>query len=226
MRVSSCGKSRSRINYNGELPDPLVFEQGLWRQFFLRVAGVDEAGRGPLAGPVVAAAVVFSPWQKPIAGIDDSKKLTAGQRFAIKPIIEQCSLAVGVGVVSEQEIDEINILQATLKAMQLAIRSLTMEPDYVLVDGNRAPCYHLPCTCIIKGDSKSMSIAAASIVAKVTRDEIMHEYDKIYPYYDFARNKGYPTQKHISAIRTHGFCPIHRRSFKSKQLQRTDEVFY
>ena len=203
--------------------NPLAFEQILWRQSFTRVAGVDEAGRGPLAGPVVAAAVIFSPWQEPITGIDDSKKLSATKRFYMKSVIEQHSAAVSVGIVSEKEIDEINILQATFKAMKIAIAGLPVAPDYLLVDGNRTPESDIPALDIIGGDCKSMSIAAASIIAKVTRDAIMHEYDKVYPLYDFSHNKGYPTRKHISAIRIHGYCPIHRRSFKPKQLIQVDE---
>ena len=199
----------------------LFFEKDLWRRSFTRVAGVDEAGRGPLAGPVVAAAVIFSAGQKFIPGVNDSKKLSAGQRLALKPVIEGQALAIGIGVVHEAEIDAINILQAALKAMQMAVHNLALQPDFLLIDGNRPPDTPLPFSCIVKGDAKSMSIAAASIIAKVTRDDMMVEYDRLYPQYGFSRHKGYPTPKHISAIRLHGLCPVHRRSFKPKGLSLT-----
>ncbi len=196
----------------------LSIETELWEQGFIRIAGVDEAGRGPLAGPVVAAAVVFPAGQSYINGINDSKKLSPRQRLTVKAVIEQKALDYGIGIVFHEEIDELNILGATFKAMRLAIASLTPSPDYLLIDGNRAPVTNFQRRCVVKGDSLSMSIAAASILAKVTRDEMMIEYDKLYPQYDFAKHKGYPTYNHIQAIREYGVCPIHRRSFKPKAL--------
>jgi len=196
----------------------LNFENELWKQDFTRVAGVDEAGRGPLAGPVVAAAVVFPAGQKYINGINDSKKLSPRQRQAIKAVIEEKALDFGIGIVYHKEIDELNILGATFKAMRLAVESLKQPPDFVLIDGNRDPKIGIQNRCVVKGDSLSMSIAAASIIAKVTRDEMMVDYDKLFPQYDFAKHKGYPTYNHIEAIREHGVCPIHRRSFKPKVL--------
>lgn len=179
------------------------------------VCGVDEAGRGPWAGPVVAAAVVLDEMRIP-AGLNDSKKLTPTKREALfDPIL---SLArVGVGIVSAQMIDEINILQATYKAMQEAIAALAVIPTLALVDGNRGPA--LPCKIktIVGGDSKSLSIAAASIVAKVTRDRIMQEYDLTFPAYGFAAHKGYGTAVHAAALATYGPCPIHRFSFSPIQ---------
>ena len=196
----------------------LSIETELWEQDFRRIAGVDEAGRGPLAGPVVAAAVVFPAGQIYIDGINDSKKLSPRKRQVAKAVIEQKALDYGIGIVHHKEIDELNILGATFKAMRLAIASLTPSPDFLLIDGNRVPEIEIQHRCVVKGDSLSMSIAAASILAKVTRDEMMEEYDKLYPQYDFAKHKGYPTYNHIQAIREHGVCPIHRRSFKPKVL--------
>jgi len=196
----------------------LSIETKLWKQNFTRIAGVDEAGRGPLAGPVVAAVVVFPAGQTYIDGINDSKKLSPRRRETAKAVIEEKALDFGIGIVYHEEIDELNILGATFKAMRLAISSLMPTPDYLLIDGNRDPKIGIQNRCVVKGDSLSMSIAAASILAKVTRDEMMVEYDKLYPVYNFAKHKGYPTYKHIEAIRQHGVCPIHRRSFKPKVL--------
>ncbi len=196
----------------------LSIETELWDQGLSHVAGVDEAGRGPLAGRVVAAAVIFPAGQTYIDGINDSKKLSPRQRQNVKIIIEEKALDYGIGIVFHEEIDELNILGATFKAMRLAVELLKQPPDYVLIDGNRDPNINIQNRCVVKGDSLSMSIAAASIIAKVTRDELMIEYDKLYPVYDFAKHKGYPTYNHIEAIREHGVCPIHRRSFKPKVL--------
>ncbi|MBN2410943.1 ribonuclease HII [candidate division KSB1 bacterium] len=206
------------ISFKSKETDVLSIETELWEQDFTHVAGVDEAGRGPLAGPVVAAAVVFPAGQKYINGINDSKKLSPRQRLTVKAVIEHKALDVGIGIVFHEEIDELNILGATFKAMRLAVESLKKPPDYLLIDGNRDPKINKQTRCLVKGDSLSMSIAAASIIAKVTRDEMMVEYDKLYPLYDFAKHKGYPTYNHIQAIREHGVCPIHRRSFKPKVL--------
>ncbi len=197
----------------------LLIENQLWIQKYNRVAGIDEAGRGPLAGPVVAAAVVFRPGQSCIEGIDDSKKMTPARRESLVPVIKKQAAAVGIGIVDEQEIDRLNILQATFVAMQKAIKNLSEPPDYLLIDGHKQPRVDQPLTCIIKGDEKSMSIAAASIIAKVTRDQLMKQFDREYPQYGFARHKGYPTKNHIQAIRQFGLCPIHRRSFRPRGIE-------
>jgi ribonuclease HII len=175
------------------------------------VCGVDEAGRGPWAGPVVAAAVILDAARIP-SGLNDSKKLTAEKRDVLFDAIMATGCA-GVGVVSEQTIDEINILQATYLAMQKAVRCLLPAPTLALVDGNRAPDFSIRVRTIIKGDGLSLSIAAASIIAKVTRDRIMEEVDKAYPVYGFAKHKGYGTHAHAAALAQHGPCPVHRKSF-------------
>lgn len=190
----------------------LMFEDVLWRRGVTYVAGIDEAGRGPLAGPVVAAAVIF-PAECVVKGVDDSKKLTPARREELFPRIHHFALAVGVGIVDHHEIDEINILQATFKAMRGAIGRLTVRPGHLLIDGNRFQGDDVPFTTIVGGDALSHSIAAASIVAKVTRDRIMVEQDLLYPGYGFARHKGYGTVEHLSALARFGLCPIHRRSF-------------
>jgi len=197
----------------------LHYESELWRNGCLRIAGIDEAGRGPLAGPVVAAAVIFPANHAFIPGINDSKKLTPAAREQMIRVIQEKAAAIGIGIVPHEEIDKINILQATFKAMREAVTALSLVPDYLLIDGNKKPGIDLPQRCIVKGDSLSMSIAAASIVAKVTRDRIMVEYDRQYPHYGFARHKGYGTARHIAAIREFGLCPIHRRSFQPEQLK-------
>ncbi|OGU46901.1 MAG: ribonuclease HII [Ignavibacteria bacterium RIFCSPLOWO2_02_FULL_55_14] len=177
------------------------------------IAGVDEAGRGPLAGPVVAAAVVFGS-DIVIEGVDDSKKLSPERREILAAAIRSTALAVGVGIVSHEEIDRMNILRATFHAMEIAVRSLKVHPDMLLIDGNAYRDTTFPYVTIVDGDALSHSIAAASIIAKVERDTIMKEFDAIYPEYGFAAHKGYGTERHREAIRKHGFCPIHRRSFK------------
>lgn len=189
------------------------FEKRIRRRGFKLIAGVDEAGRGPLAGPVVAAAVVL-PIQGKWNGIDDSKKLTAQQRERAYSLIMEKALGVGVGRVDVEEIDRLNILQASLKAMRLAVETLPFRPDYLLIDGLH--CIDLPYMQkpVIKGDERCLSIAAASIIAKVTRDRLMVSYHAQFPQYNFARNKGYGTQEHLRAIRQNGCCPIHRQSFK------------
>lgn len=195
------------------LEDMLIHERLLWNQGLLFVCGVDEAGRGPLAGPVVAAAVVL-PQDCLIAGINDSKKLSAKKRDDLFDEIRQRAAEVEVGIVSEKEIDSINILQASNKAMRMAIGRLKTRPDHLLIDGRGLPEKFYPQTAIVGGDRKSCSIAAASIIAKVTRDRMMIEYDNAYPQYGFAKHKGYGTKQHIEAIQEHGPCEIHRRSFK------------
>lgn len=179
------------------------------------VCGVDEAGRGPLAGPVCAAAVIL-PRDLEIDGLRDSKKLTDARRRALFEVITQNALAYGIAFASEQEIDEINILQATFLAMRRAMDKLTLRPDFALIDGNRETDFGLPVRTIVKGDDLSANIAAASILAKVTRDDYMIELDKSFPQYGFAVHKGYGTQKHYAALREFGPCPAHRRSFLKK----------
>jgi len=176
-------------------------------------AGVDEAGRGPLAGPVVAAAVIL-PESFAIDGLDDSKKLTHLQRVKILEQIIASAVDIAVGVVDHEAIDNINILRASLRAMEIAVNNLGRRPDFLLIDGNQRISLLIPQETVIKGDSRCCSIAAASIVAKVRRDEIMNEYHELYPEYNFRSHKGYPTKEHLEAIRKHGPCPIHRRSFR------------
>ncbi len=177
-------------------------------------AGTDEAGRGCLAGPVVAAAVILSP-DHPIEALNDSKKLSEKKRYALRPIIEQTSLAWAVGIVEADEIDKINILNASFLAMHRALDQLQTRPEHILVDGNRFKVYpNIDHSCIIKGDGKFQSIAAASVLAKTYRDDIMKALHKEYPVYDWKQNKGYPTKKHRAAISEFGSCKLHRTSFK------------
>ena len=178
----------------------------------MTVCGIDEAGRGPLAGPVCAAAVIL-PRGLDIPGLNDSKKLTAKRREALYDIITEQALAYGIAFASEQEIDEINILQATYEAMRQAIEKLNPQPAVLLNDAVRIPQVAIQQVPIIKGDAKSVSIAAASIVAKVTRDRMMEQYEEVFPGYGFARNKGYGSKEHIEALQTMGPTAIHRRSF-------------
>ena len=176
------------------------------------VAGMDEAGRGPLAGPVVAAAVILDP-ARPVYGVNDSKKLSEKRRAVLKPAIEEQAISFGIGIVDEAVIDRINILEATKEAMKKAVAALDPAPELILIDALTIPQIRIPQQGIIKGDAKSVSIAAASILAKETRDQIMRAFDEIYPQYGFAKHKGYGTKEHIEAIRKYGPCPIHRRSF-------------
>lgn len=176
------------------------------------VCGIDEAGRGPLCGPVVAAAIIL-PDEYNILYINDSKKLSETKREEVYKEIDKYAVAYGVGIVSPERIDEINILQATYEAMRTAIHKLSVTPDILLNDAVTIPMVDIKQVPIIKGDAKSQSIAAASIVAKVTRDHLMEEYDKLYPEYGFAKHKGYGTAAHIKAIKEYGPCPIHRRTF-------------
>ncbi len=176
------------------------------------LAGIDEAGRGPLAGPVVAAAVILDPTQE-IFYINDSKKLSESRRELLYDEIYAKALAVGVGIVSAERIDEINILQATYEAMRQAVNGLSLKPGLLLNDAVRIPGLELPQVPIVKGDAKSLSIGAASIIAKVTRDRLMRELDQTYPEYGFAVHKGYGTAAHIAALKAYGPCPLHRRTF-------------
>jgi ribonuclease HII len=175
------------------------------------VAGVDEAGRGPLAGPVVAAAVILPPKGIP-RGIDDSKKLAHADRARLHDRLRACAI-VGIGIVEAEEIDTLNIYWATMKAMTLAVEALGCAPGHVLVDGNRLPKWGFAATPIVKGDSISLSIAAASIIAKHTRDTIMLAHAEAHPHYGWHSNKGYGAPDHLRALREHGPCPLHRRSF-------------
>lgn len=193
----------------------LQYERELWSNGVGPVAGVDEAGRGPLAGPVVAAAAMFAP-EFFIPDVNDSKQLTSEQREALYGQITSGALSIGVGIVDHRIIDEINILNATFKAMHEAIRQLSVSPAHLLIDGNRFTDMGIPYTTIVSGDALSFSIAAASIIAKVTRDRLMVEYDVQYPGYGFMSNKGYATKEHRDAIARQGFCEIHRRSFELK----------
>ena len=179
------------------------------------ICGVDEAGRGPLAGPVYAAAVIL-PEHLEIPGLDDSKKLTDKRRRELMPIIKEQAIAYGIGFATEQEIDEINILQATFLAMERAIAQLEGKADFDLIDGNREKDFGLPVMTVVKGDSRSANIAAASVLAKVSRDEYMEEMAKQYPEYGFEIHKGYGTKAHYEALRTYGHCPLHRVTFLKK----------
>lgn len=181
------------------------------------ICGIDEVGRGPFAGPVVAGAVILPPGCR-ILYINDSKKLSEKMREELYPVILEQALAVGIGMASPQRIDEINILQATYEAMRLAIKNLSVTPDILLNDAVTIPGVTVRQVPIVKGDEKSLSIAAASIVAKVTRDRMMAEYDKEFPGYAFASNKGYGTAGHIAALKAYGPTPIHRRSFIRKYV--------
>lgn len=176
------------------------------------ICGVDEVGRGPLAGPVVAGAVIL-PKDCRILYINDSKKLSAKKREELSAEIQEKALAVGIGLSTQDRIDEINILQATYEAMRKAIASLSVEPSLLLNDAVTIPAVGIPQVAIVKGDARSISIGAASIVAKVYRDRMMEEYDKMYPGYGFASNKGYGSKEHIEALHRMGPCPLHRRSF-------------
>lgn len=194
------------------MPD-YEFEKAAVNSGFSCICGVDEAGRGPLAGPVCAAAVIL-PEGVVIEGLDDSKKLTEKKREKLYDIIKQTAVAYSVAYGTLEEIETVNILEATYLAMNRAIEGLTVKPDFALIDGNRVPRgIKIPCETIVKGDSKSMSVAAASVLAKVTRDRLMLEYDKKYPEYNFKKHKGYGTKEHTELIKQYGPCEIHRLSF-------------
>ncbi|MDD6022970.1 MAG: ribonuclease HII [Oscillospiraceae bacterium] len=182
---------------------------------FQVICGVDEAGRGPLAGPVCAAAVIL-PDGYEIPGLNDSKQLTDKKRRELFPVIKEQAIAYGIAMVDEGVIDRDNILNATFQAMREAVSQLSVKPDLVLVDGNRLTDFGCAAEAVVKGDARVASIAAASILAKVTRDEYMEQMDALYPAYGFAVHKGYGTKRHYAAIREHGMCPIHRRTFLKK----------
>ena len=197
------------------MTDLWEIERGLIARGITPICGVDEAGRGPLAGPVCAAAVILPP-ELEIPGLNDSKKLTDKKRRALYDIIVAEAVSYGIAMASEQEIDEINILQATFNAMERAMEQLTVRPALALIDGNRERPFPVPVQTVIKGDSLSANIAAASILAKVTRDRYMEEMAERYPQYGFEIHKGYGTKAHYAALTEFGPCPIHRRTFLRK----------
>ncbi len=193
----------------------LEYEKELYSKGYEYICGIDEAGRGPLCGPVVAAAVILKKGDK-IEGVNDSKKLSEKKREKLFEEIKERAVAYSVGIVDEKTIDEINILEATRLAMKKAVEGLTTKAEYALVDAEKKVPIDIPYMPIIKGDALSESIAAASIIAKVTRDRMIVELDSKYPEYNFAKNKGYGTKQHTDAIKEHGLCPAHRRSFCKK----------
>lgn len=191
--------------------DLLVFERELYDKGIKFIAGVDEVGRGPLFGPVVAAAVILKKNYN-LKGLTDSKKLTEKKRNEFYEIIKKDAVAIGIGIIDEKKIDEVNIYEATKLAMKEAINNLKVKPEHILIDAMPLEL-DIPTTSIIKGDSKSESIAAASVIAKVTRDSMMYEMDKKYPLYGFGSHKGYPTKKHIEALKEYGVIKGYRRTF-------------
>lgn len=198
--------------------DWLVYEEEAYQEGYRSVCGIDEAGRGPLAGPVFAAAVIL-PRGTMIEGLNDSKKLSEKKREKLFDVITQTAVSYSIGFATETEIDEFNILQATFLAMRRAFDGLDVRADYAMVDGNRMPGLAADTRLIIKGDALSVSIAAASILAKVSRDRVMLEIDKIYPQYQFAKHKGYGTQLHRDLLQAYGPCPVHRKTFLKKILE-------
>ena len=199
------------------------FEEKAWANGFSAVCGVDEAGRGPIAGPVCAAAVIL-PGGVVIDGLNDSKKLSEKKREALFDEITRQAVAWSVSLVDEKTIDEINILQATYRAMRQAVEGLTTPADFVYVDGNRSEGLTVPFECVVSGDAKVPSVAAASILAKVTRDRLMRQFGERYPVYGFEKHKGYETRAHDEALLAHGPCPIHRMSFLKKFRGKHPEV--
>ncbi len=193
--------------------DPAALDEFFRAKGFAVLAGVDEAGRGPLAGPVVAAAVIL-PRGVRIEGLTDSKVLSPDQRERMVEVLEGVAVSIGVGMVGAEEIDKTNVLQATVRAMREAVAALALAPDALLIDGPAGIGHTIPQFPLVRGDARSQSIAAASVVAKVTRDRIMVSYDELYPQYGFARHKGYGTSEHMEALRRHGCCPLHRKTFR------------
>lgn len=190
-------------------------EEELFAQGIVSICGIDEAGRGPLAGPVCAAAVILPPHLE-IPGLNDSKKLSDKRRRELMPVIKEQAIAYGIGMASHEEIDQINILQATFLAMERALAQLEGKAKFALIDGNREKDFGLPVMTVVKGDSRSANIAAASILAKVTRDDLMEALAEEYPQYGFEIHKGYGTKAHYEALRTYGPSPIHRMTFLKK----------
>ncbi len=209
------------MTYNQKMKCSYDLEAELWLQGYASIAGVDEVGRGPLAGPVVACACVLPRPQQPedafssyFRSIQDSKSLTPKKRYEVyQALIANQNVHYALGIVDQITIDKINILQATLQAMQQAVHKLCCPPDFALIDGIDCPELSIPCRAVVKGDSLSKSIAAASIIAKVIRDQMMDLWDEQYPQYGFKDHKGYGTQAHLQAIKEHGPCPLHRMSF-------------
>lgn len=198
--------------------DWLEYENLAKKMGFNAICGVDEAGRGPLAGPVCAAAVIL-PEKTIIDGVNDSKKLSEKKREMLFDVIKEKALSYSIAFASVEEIEEFNILNATMLAMKRAIEGLTIKADFAMIDGNKTPNLDIPCECIIKGDAKSMSIASASILAKVSRDRLLYKYAEEYPEYHFDKHKGYGTKVHIEALKEFGPCPYHRPSFLKKILK-------
>ena len=191
-------------------------EKSVYNEGYEFICGIDEAGRGPLAGPVVVASVIM-PKDSMIEGVNDSKKVSEKKREKLYDLITTEAISYGVGIISQDEIDEINILNATKKGLTNSLKELSTKPDIILVDALREiDTLNIPYRSVIKGDAKIYSIACASIIAKVTRDRIIREWDKVYPQYGFASHKGYGTAKHIAAIKEYGLCPLHRKSFTKK----------
>ncbi len=200
------------------LKEMLKIEDSLYSEGYEYICGIDEAGRGPLCGPVVAAAVIL-PKDKYIEGVNDSKKLSPKKREKLYDDIKKEAISVGIGIVDVDIIEEINILNATKLAMIKAVKDLKIKPDYLLIDGNQLIDIDIEKQTVVSGDAKSESIAAASIIAKVTRDRMLVNFDKLYPEYGFAKHKGYGTKMHIEAIKKYGLTPIHRKSFCKKFVE-------
>lgn len=199
--------------------DWLKYEKEAFSLGYTNICGVDEAGRGPLAGPVCAAAVIL-PRNQIIEDVNDSKKLSEKKREILFDVIKNQALSYSIAFATVEEIENLNILEATMLAMKRAVKGLNITPDFVMVDGNKCPEIDIKCESIVKGDANSMSIAAASILAKVSRDRLCYEYAKQYPQYSFDKHKGYGTKLHIEMIRKYGPCPIHRKSFLKKILSK------
>lgn len=213
MYLGGRGSTATVSSFTQRMRIPVSTQAGFdFSQGYAYVAGVDEVGRGPLAGPVVAAAVILDP-ARPIEGLADSKVLSEAKRERLAETIRQRALAWGVGRAEVEEIDHINILQASLLAMQRAVAALPVPPQFALIDGNRCPALPCPAEAIIKGDSKVAAISAASILAKVVRDRELIELDSVYPGYGLAKHKGYPSRQHLEALTRLGVTPIHRRSY-------------
>jgi ribonuclease HII len=212
-------RSREKLSAGAEIQfgaacDPLFFERAACASGHARVAGLDEAGRGPLAGPVVAAAVIL-PEGLLLPGMADSKQLSPQQRDRLFPVITEAAVAYGIGIVDERTIDRVNILEASIIAMERALQMITPSPDFLLIDGNfLLPRMAIPQQALVRGDCRSHSIAAASILAKVTRDRLMQELHERFPQYNFCKHKGYGTREHLALLREHGPCEAHRRTFE------------
>lgn len=195
----------------------LAYEENALQKGYKYICGVDEAGRGPLAGPVCAAAVIL-PVDTVIEGVNDSKKLSEKKREALYDIIRETAVSYAVAFASVEEIESMNILNATMLAMKRAVEGLDVSADYAMIDGNRMPRLDIPGECVVKGDAQSMSIACASILAKVSRDRLLYKYAEEYPVYQFDKHKGYGTKAHVAALKEYGPCPYHRLSFLKKIL--------